>query len=257
MTYATGSVTTQDQIIDAIQAFAEANGWTTNMAAADGTHKRLHIQKNSIYANFSSNYTPASYLFGLNLSSGFNSAAAWNAQTAPVSTTFAPLLSTANSPWTYHLFCQHTPELLAGVFVGPSNTCVYFAIGEMAKAGAFTGGEFVTAGNTISGAIQTTGNPTSLVSNVKSGGAWINPYTWGTPAAIALPYNLSPLLPVRVFENVTTGGNTGYKFLGNLPGIRITARGYANGDEITYGSEVWKVFYDYGATNNTMVAFKK
>lgn len=259
MAYLTGAATTKNQLLDTIQAFAESNGWTTNYAGADGANKRLHISKAGCYANFSTNWSTSTAVFGLNGSAGFTgSGSAWNTQTAPNSSIFQCDLTVGAysvMPCTYHLFAQSSPDLLGGVLVGSNNTVTYFLIGNLTKMGAFSGGSFVAAANPLNSfgtvnTMQTVNQMNMLVS-----GAWVTPNAYSVVAGIDTGMNVSPLMPLRCFHYISD--ITAYVLRGYIPGARVVGRNYSNGDEITYGGDVWKVFYTSTPTASTMVAFKK
>lgn len=258
MTYATGSASTANQLIDAIQSFAVANGWTLNYAGADGSNKRLHISKNGCYANFSSNYSPGSSLFGFNISSGFTgSGPGWYAQTSPVSTVTA-CPTTVNSfailPCTYHLFSQDNPEFLAGVFVGANNTMTCFSTGNLEKIGTYTGGSFGYAGAVHTSFANTSGDTVLTGTGIymKTPTGMPQAYQYGCSVGVDTLTGMSPLMPIRAYE-LTSGQ---YKPRGLFPWMRVCATAYLQGDEITYGADTWKVFYTDN-TSPSMIAFKK
>lgn len=256
MAYATGTAATSDALLAAIQTFASGQGWTVNYSGVDGVHTRLHISKAGVFANFSSNYVPGTYIFGLQGSSGWiGSGSAWNAQTAPLATVrTCPLQVNGNNilPCTYHLFAQTAPDTLAGVFVSATNDVTYFMVGNISKIGTYAGGDFYSADDTFQYA-GSAATPASSFADLKTAGAFIVPYFFGTQAGVDTGNNQSPLMPLRLFENVTNN----YKPRGVVQWARVLGRNYANGDELTYGADVWKVFYSSGPTSRYMVAFKK
>lgn len=256
MAYATGTAATANALLSAIQTFAAAQGWTVDYSGVDGAGQRLHISKSSVWANFSTNYVPASNLFGLQMSSGFTASAnAWNAQTAPLGTVRSCPLTIGASPilpCTYHLFAQTNPDVLAGVMVGASNVTTYFVIGNVNKIGSYVGGAFGSAGDYLAQAGSSLA-PVNVLTEVKGPSSWLPVYSFGYYAGVDTNTNLAPLMPIRLFEL----SGSAYKPRGVVPWARCVSRNYANGDEITYGADVWKVFYSSDPTSRYMIGFKK
>lgn len=258
MAYATGSITTANELVDAISSFAQANGWTLDLAAADGSNKRLHIHKGSVYANISSNYVTSNYLLGLALSASFVGAGnAWNNQGAPRSADLYIAKNGSSSasmlPATYYLFAQTNPDFIGVVVVSSNNEVRYFMFGILNKVGTYTGGEFLTGGAGFYDPILMLNMKHMYEITVKDAATYINPYLYGVPPGVDNDTSLSPLIPVAFFKNVSGA----YKPLGNIDWVRLTGKSYINASEVTYGADTWMVFNDDIVNCRSQIAFKK
>jgi hypothetical protein len=100
--YATGTATDPIDLLQKLVTWLVAQGWTSNMSAADGGGWRAHLSKGGQYVNLRAivnsaaawnyQYSTAGYGIGLYLGDGFSSGAAWNAQSG------APLSSGTSNP---------------------------------------------------------------------------------------------------------------------------------------------------------------
>ena len=88
MAYTTSTASSPTALLQALVTFLNAQGWTTEAAAVDGSGYRAHMSKSGLYANFRaaenesiwSASAGAGYGLGMYLGDGYSGAAAWNAQ---------------------------------------------------------------------------------------------------------------------------------------------------------------------------------
>lgn len=252
MAYSTGSVSTATQLILALESFCAGNGWTVNLSGADGAGRRLHLMKNGAYANFST--SNATYLIQMNMSDGFSAGAAWSVQPtirSPV-TNCALIVGSINIlPCTYHFFAHD--DFIAAVFMSSGGTVTQLMFGNMAKIGTYTGGSFGGAG--ISPPAATTNTPTMVqLPSVyaQNAASFIGPYALTDTIGEDSRFSAAPLMPINLFDFV----NPRYYPLGTLPNVRALSRTYAQGEELTFGTDVWKVFYTV-STSYLCFAYKK
>ena len=253
MAYSTSSASTQTELILAIEAFCVANGWTVNLSAVLGSGRRLHVSKNGAYANFST--SSASYLIEMELSDGFNAGAAWNNQPTIRSGVTRCSLSIGSVnilPCTYHFFAHD--DFVAAVFVSSGGTSDQLMFGNIAKVGTYTGGIFGGAGgapmSTYTGTSQMIALGSTSVSEPSP--SFGQAYALSDAVGEDSRFGASPLMPHNIFKN----SSPYYDLLGTLPHVRACGRSYAQGEELTLGSDVWKVFYKV-PTSYTCFAFKK
>jgi hypothetical protein len=252
MTYATSTSPDANDVIAKIEAFALANGWTVNLSAALGANRRLHISKAGCYLNLATNQS-AGQMLSVYASSGFNGSLAWNNQPGPSSTLYQ---CTNRSPCTNHFFAQG--DFLACLFSSTTDSNTYLVAGVAEKIGAWTGGQFVGAGDALVGTSPgglsgTAAQAGWLNMDMLIAGAWVQMQAVGSSLLVDTRTALAPLMPVRLFQSITGGK----KPRAVLPWVRVAARAYVNGTEITYGTDVWKIFYGAGPTSERMVAFLK
>lgn len=183
MSYATGTFTTANQLLDAIRSFAAANGWTENAYAADGSGYKLLINKGSVYLNFRSLTAEASTGNGTftvqqatgvacAISTGYAGGSAWNDQPgriAPYSNTKSCSgifnISASN---TYHLFASASPDQLFCVAETSPGSFQFLGGGLLQKHGSYTGGEWLTGSFYVDG--YTHPSSTNLFDFYLSGG---------------------------------------------------------------------------------------
>lgn len=131
MAYQTGTASGTTDLLDKLNAFAVANGWTLNRRDSDS----LSISKGTVYQNLWEDGTQIK----MRLATGYDSGAAWNAQPG-------------GNPWTqmsremsgsfaqYHFFADGD-YLYIVVEVDPG-LFKHLAFGVINKCAAYDGGEF-------------------------------------------------------------------------------------------------------------------
>jgi hypothetical protein len=131
MAYQTGTATGTADLLDKLNTFAVANGWTLNRRDAAS----LSISKSGIYQNLWENGSKIL----LRMATGYDGGAAWDAQ--PGAATWKQVSwGMSGSFSAYHFFAAGNyiyivVEVDPGVFK-------HLAFGEIHKCGAYTGGEF-------------------------------------------------------------------------------------------------------------------
>ena len=164
MAYQAGTASSSTNLLTILEAFAAANGWTTDSFVNDGTGKRLHIHKNGCYANFRS-FISESYSgtrvndVGLYAGSGYSGASAWDAQAGrPIISGSDPIAwidSLTSGTMQYYLYAYSDTgyDVIYCVIQGTSGVWSHFMIGNIQKLDGWTGGKFYTAmhrGNILS-----------------------------------------------------------------------------------------------------------
>lgn len=180
MIFQTGTATSYNALLNTLDVFLVANGWTQNQKTVQGAGQRAHYQKvglhGTMYVNFRSfiketaaaiwdvstgilNVTQWNLIDGLamNMSTGYSGASVWSQQPGRPSSgnlTTSPRYGThidgeGNIP-TYYFFQRSSPELVVIVTefqLGFFNTLIF---GELDKTGAgvYTGGQFFS-GTTV------------------------------------------------------------------------------------------------------------
>lgn len=164
MAYQAGTVSSADNLLATLAAFAVANGWTQNMLQVDGDGYRLHLNKGDCFANLRSSllvgprYANASWEQGVwvRASTGYSGASAWDAQPgdsgvfAYVGKTFSNLGRDATMigmswPMNYHAFAHAAPDVIVFVVEFQPGMFQWIMLGEVKKYGTWTGGGIVAA----------------------------------------------------------------------------------------------------------------
>jgi len=137
MAYQTGTATGPADLLSQLETFIAANGWTVGAAT---TGKVYSNASNGLYCGVNSD-TSTIWLLG---ATGYNSAAAWNAQPgAPVNTMQAQSNDMAGPYSAYHFFV--TTDYIHVVVEVSAGKFKHLVIGILAKCGAFTGGQYYGA----------------------------------------------------------------------------------------------------------------
>lgn len=161
MAFENSAATSPTDLLQKLNTFLVANGWTSDMSAADALGWRSHLHKGSQYvhlratmnefAPFKDNQGANGYSIAIYTGTGFNSGNAWNDQTtgAPVEAADAtkPVGAGMRVPSTgvpnYYFFTDATnahvvvvAECISGIF-----TCMGWG-SSLAKVGAWTGGDY-------------------------------------------------------------------------------------------------------------------
>lgn len=164
MAYQTGTATSPTDLLQKIQAFIAANGWTIDAGATDGTGYRLHAHRGAVYVNLRSainelrdsggTFTPAygnNAFTGINIytGDGYNSANDWRSQSGGplgVGTSYnvgnvMPL--PAGSIAAYHFFANDSGDHIACVIEKTSGIFTHLGWGNsIEKCGTYTNGEY-------------------------------------------------------------------------------------------------------------------
>ena len=160
--YSTGAATGPIDLLQKLVAWLVAQGWTSNMSAAEGTGWRAHLSKGSVYVNLrasvgtdaatntvwaNTTYSIAT-LVGISIytGTGYSGASAWNAQAggpiAAGNAAGAILTAYASAMPSYHFFDDGADNI---VVVCEKTTNVYSHMGwgpSLTKAGTWTGGAY-------------------------------------------------------------------------------------------------------------------
>lgn len=153
--YETGAVGGVNLLIDAIRAFALANGWTVNQYTADGNGFRLHLQRGSdVFINLRSvvnEYAQTNQQGGITTglavagSTGHNPSVVWYTQPgAPNSGGGTPtykmagMMGIAGAIPAYHLFARG--DMIYCVIEYVAGSFLWLGFGRISKYGAWTGG---------------------------------------------------------------------------------------------------------------------
>lgn len=250
MSYSSGAVSSPNQFLETLAAFADAQGWTINMNAVNGSGRRLHIERDGVYVNLISDSTNTITLYG---SSGFNGALGASSQPAPISSSRTLTNLSGLFPATYHLFAHTGPALIAGVLVSSTNNVRYFAAGNLNKFGTYTGGQFYATNF-----MNINGQPTPITlssTSLKVPSGFIDSVTSFQSSILDSKTGLAPLLPLPMFEFISS--NSSYLPRGQISTVKNCHALYNNGTEVSYGSDVYKVFYHQSLSSRGMVAFRK
>jgi len=162
MAYQSGTVSSADNLLGTLAAFAVTNGWTQNMYQADGDGYRLHLNNGDCFANLRS-----SLLVGpdgdetdpgvwVRASTGYNGTSAWDAQPgdsgafAYVGKTYTALGRNGTTlglswPMNYHAFSLTLPDVIVFVIEFQPGMFQWIMLGEVIKYGTWTGGGFSSA----------------------------------------------------------------------------------------------------------------
>jgi hypothetical protein len=218
MAYETGSATDRDDLLNKLRIFLVANGWTQNYWAAEGEGYRLHVNKDTVYANFRTSAgasekllttveTKANTWFAMNVSTGYDGTKHWSLQPgAPycprgaVGSLASGFLVTG-SIISYYFFAQDNSfdvvaEISSGVFRS-------MHAGELTKFGSYTGGMYSTSHIALTWyprfhsvftmyVSADSHTPTFVSFDDGSGLTWFSSADYmGTGHALSTPYNQS------------------------------------------------------------------
>lgn len=156
--YQTGTAVSATAVLDQLASFLVAQGWMTNLNAAEGTGKRVHASKGGVTVNLrsavaeSNVFTSQSGAFtgiGINISTSYAAASAWYAQpgapagvTAAAYETAALQLKAGLTSYVYHLFDDGADNVTVVV---EADTGIFSYLGfgvSITKIGAWTGGAY-------------------------------------------------------------------------------------------------------------------
>lgn len=215
MAYETGSATSRDDLLGKLRIFLVANGWTQDYWAAEGAGYRLHVHKDTVYANFrtsagaetilTTTYTSANTWFAMNISTGYDGTKHWSLQPGapyhgapgkyPGSLASGFLIT--GSIISYYFFAQDNSfdvvaEISSGVFRS-------MHAGELTKFGSYTGGMYMTSHialtydrefNSVFTMLSDFYSPTFVSFDDGSGLTWFSNTHWmGTGHALSIPYS--------------------------------------------------------------------
>jgi hypothetical protein len=211
MAYETGSATDRDDLLNKLRIFLVANGWTQNYWAAEGEGYRLHVNKDTVYANFRTSAGAAEKIlahantwFAMNVSTGYDGTKHWSLQPgAPYAPggnpgSLASGFLITGSIVSYYFFAQDNSfdvvaEISSGVFRS-------MHAGELTKFGSYTGGMYMTAPialtaywefNSVFTMNVSSNYPSTFVSFDDGGGlTWFsNTASMGTDHTLSIPYS--------------------------------------------------------------------
>jgi hypothetical protein len=215
MAYETGSATSRDDLLGKLRIFLVANGWTQDYWAAEGEGYRLHVHKDTVYANFRTSagasekllttvQTDANTWFAMNVSTGYDGTKHWSLQPgAPYHTgtnpgSLASGFLVTGSIVSYYFFAQDNSfdvvaEISSGVFRS-------MHAGELTKFGSYTGGMYMTSHIALTASWEfnsaftmyvSASSPPTFVSFDDGGGlTWFSSASYmGTGHALSIPYS--------------------------------------------------------------------
>lgn len=159
--YETGSASGVVDLITKLEVFMAANGWTTDSFATEGTGKRYHAHRGSVYFNaraYAAETVSGALQDGgntnvsalaMNLSTAATGGSAWfDNPGAPA--TSAPLYHTAGLDGlsaaipAYHFFAHNSGDQIVVVVEYASGYYQWLVFGTLAKFGTYTGGAYFT-----------------------------------------------------------------------------------------------------------------
>lgn len=159
MAFQTGSATSADNLLDILNTFAVAQGWTSNMNGTESTGRRVHLQKTAadstvMYFNLRSSSAEGSFYPGsqsftytglwLNGSTGYNSGNAWHSQPgAPANGSnrfVGGIWGMGGAVANYYLFS--TADAIYLVAETATGTYQQLGFGCLDKFDTYTGGQF-------------------------------------------------------------------------------------------------------------------
>ncbi|MBZ5700250.1 MAG: hypothetical protein LAN84_00225 [Acidobacteriia bacterium] len=162
MAYQTGTATSPIDLLQKLVTFLAAQGWNTDLSAADGAGWRAHLDLHGNFVHFRAamnegagtifqSMTGAGYGIAMYMSTAYNGAVAWNVQpgTPPYQSGSSvnvvgvgmPLLS--GSIQNYYFFCDATGDNVVVVVEKTPGIYVYLGWGNsLQKFGTWTGGPY-------------------------------------------------------------------------------------------------------------------
>lgn len=156
--YSTGTSTGVNDLMTKLRDFCEANGWTRDADGTEGTGRRWHAHRGSVYVNFRSHdvetanaaisqatSTVSSVAF--NVGTGYSGASPWYGQAGvPVGTSSlyitAGVTRVSSTIPAYHFFAHNGGDQILVVLEYASGLYQYFGFGTLNKFGTYTGGEY-------------------------------------------------------------------------------------------------------------------
>lgn len=137
MAYQTGTATGPADLLSKLETFIAANGWTVGAATTGKVYYNAAV---AVYCGVNWD-TSNVYLLGC---TGYNAAAAWNAQTGAATAVGQALSNDMAGPYTaYHFFV--TANYIHVVVEVSSGKYKHFVIGRLQKTGSYTGGDYYGA----------------------------------------------------------------------------------------------------------------
>ncbi len=268
MAYQTGTATGIADLLDKLNTFAVAAGWTLDRR--DATTLSLH--KNSVYINLAEVSTEIK----MSAARAFSAGSAWNAQSGASQNT-QRCTQLAGSFSAYHFFAD-SDYMHVAIEVDPG-LYRHFGFGELAKTSAYTGGQYSVAtmcdaqwraalfsasesfnfsepGRFATGScyldvdgvarwdhfnnVTTTGQRQMLSSEAAAEGAGMLYKDWPDYCSPNIMNGLTALVPIQVFlwRNATFYSPLGY--VKDLRQINIVS--LDPGQLLTIGSNEWLVF---------------
>jgi hypothetical protein len=161
MAYQTGTPASPVDLLQQMNTFLVANGWTSDKNAADGSGWETHLHNGAVYAHLCATVGSAAfavqavtgYALFLYLSDGFNGSALWNAQ--PTNPPFANGTTNAvgvgmnlsAGPFSaYYFFTDASNNNFVCVLEKTPGLFEYLAFGtSLKKCGTWTGGPYFLA----------------------------------------------------------------------------------------------------------------
>jgi hypothetical protein len=163
MAFSNSSATDPKDLLQKLNTFLAANGWTTDLSAADGAGWRLHVHKGSQYAHlraqmnepapWQSSHGVNGYSICLYLGSAYSSGSAWNDQEtgAPVQAGAATkpvgvgCMMQAGAVPNYYFFTDAANDNVTVVIEHQSGLYSHFGWGSVTPIGTITGGDYFFA----------------------------------------------------------------------------------------------------------------
>lgn len=218
MAYSTGTAATPIDLVNDLATFIEANGWTRDSLANEGSGRRYHAHRSGQYLNMRGyvNEQPSSslldeggatfssppagvYSVAMNLGTAYSGATAWFNQTGVP--TRSPKYHAVGAvdltvSMTYHFFAQNSGDQIFAIVEYGTGKFQWFGFGVMTKYGSWTGGDF------LFGSMRGVGTPVTSYSRI--GG----PYKFFPAASTYAPFGDNPGVPS--FVNVDVDAETGW-----------------------------------------------
>lgn len=305
MAYETGTATGVIDLVNKFATFIEANGWTRDTLADDGSGRRYHAHRGLQYlnmrgyvneapgANFDSATSSGVYSVAFNIGTAYSGATTWYNQTGvPIgtSTTYgcAGMTLTSGAITAYHFFAHNSGDQVYAVIERASGFYTYLGFGLLTKYGSFTGGDIFFGGQSgvtastdggfafLGWTSYSSGQSKGYVKvDVDSQAGWhwgagesyqgrdttlryVRDDTHGSLYTIGQQPNthngLSVVRPVkvRVEREATHLSTTALSPIGEIPNIGtfVIADSIVPGQQVTYGSENYRVFPYFAKDTN-------
>lgn len=266
--YSTGTATGPSAVLQALATFATSAGWTIDNNAAYSGGWWLGVHKGSCYLNFVTDSGDSQISFYG--ATGFSSGSAPSAQ-ANTSPNSQNICNCGSGPFTgYHFFSSTGAAYLHCIIEISSGLFAHFQGGLLSSAGGASTiyvqstnwqyssyyASFVDQGiNHMPWSNYPNGYTGATVDGTFRWFRWNN----SSPSRAKWPLEdtginfngnarspntfngLSPLLPVQCFLERAVGNI--FAYVGDAPDMRtVNMRNYVSKDEITIGSDTWKVF---------------
>lgn len=158
MAVQSGTITSSTNLLDTINTFLAANGWTLNSVSTDGTGKRLHMNRNGCFVHFRSfineSFAAATRANDLAMytSTGYNGASGWRSQPGRPSPSgnerVAMVDSLTSGSCQYYLYAYNSTSPAYDVVYlaveGTAGVWSHMLFGNLQKLGSWSGGIFFT-----------------------------------------------------------------------------------------------------------------